>query len=202
MERIRRDLVDVPMVNRLLLESLWLLGAVLVAVQFVLIAIWSWRRSRAAARAVQIGFVAMPTLLILSALVTTSRERIITVCRDLARAVEADDIRTIEGHLSGDFNVDGLDRPAFVEHVEQVLRRFGVYDPRLTRFDVTFPDKGTGVAIFNASCRIESVEMSYGWVPSRWRLTLARVGDAWLVTQIESIPIPPLHLRDLEDVPR
>jgi len=198
----RRRTVEPFVITRLLFESLWMLAAALAAVQFTLIAIWSWLRSRTAARAVCIGFAAIPTLLILSAVVVTSRERIIMVCHDLAKAVEADDVSAIRRHLSADFEADGLERSAFVEHVEGVLARFSVHYPELKRFKVTFPDKGVGIATFNVSCRVESAEMSYGWLPSRWRLTFGRFGDAWLVTNIKPIPIPPLHIHHLKDVPR
>jgi len=179
-----------------------MLAAVLVAAQFAVIVVWSWLRSRTAARAVCIGFAAIPTLLILSAVVVTSREHIITVCRNLAEAVELNDVPAIEQPLSRDFEASGLERSAFVEQVEHVLTRFSVHDTELKRFEVTFPSKDVGIATLNASCRVESAEMSYGWLPSRWRLTFGRVGGTWLVTNIESIPIPPLHIRDLKNVPR
>ena len=60
-EQIRWNLVEVSVITRLLFESLWMLAAALAAVQFTLIAIWSWLRSRTAARAVCIGFAVIPT---------------------------------------------------------------------------------------------------------------------------------------------
>ena len=190
------------MISRVLLDSLWILAAVLVAVQLVLIAIWSRLRSRGAGRAVWIGFAAIPTLLILSAVVVTPRERIIIICHDLADAVEANNPAGIEAYLSGDFQAGGLDRLQFMDHAEATLERFSVYYPELRRFEVTFPRKDKTVATFNVFCRIESPEAMLGWLPTRWRLTFRYVGGAWKVTNIESIPIPPLHIDDLTDLPR
>ena len=78
-------------VYSLLLERLWLLGGALIALQFLLIAIWSWRRTPRAALAVRVGFVAAVALLVLSYFVQTPRERMESVCRQLADAIARED---------------------------------------------------------------------------------------------------------------
>ena len=54
------------MMSRVFLESLWLLAVVWFAVQFVLVAVWSWRRTATPARVVWGGFAALPLLIGLS----------------------------------------------------------------------------------------------------------------------------------------
>ena len=127
---------------RLLFESPWLLLVVLVAVQFGLIIVWSWRRSRLSARAVWTGFVAMPTLIALSLLVVTPRERVIGLCRDLASMVDAGDVAGIARHLAEDFDAAQMDRDAFLESVERSLTHYHVDDARLRRFEVEFSAEG------------------------------------------------------------
>ncbi len=200
--------LEAYVISRLLLESLWLLAVVLVAVQFALIVVWSWLRSRAAARAVWIGFAAIPALLILSTVVETPRERIIQVCRELADAVEtvtqrpAGDIGVIGQHLAGSFEANGLDRTEVLDRAKAVFERYTIHDPRLRNFEVTLPQQDMGTATFNASCRVESQEGYYGYLPTRWRLRFRLLGDTWKVTRAEPIPIPPLNLRGLDEVLR
>jgi hypothetical protein len=190
------------MIGRLLFERLWLLATVLVTVQFILIAIWSWLRTRGAARGVWIGFGAIPILLILSVVVVTPRERIVAICRELAEATESKAIGVIGHYLSRDFEAGRLDRESFLARAEATLQRYSVHYPELRRFTITFPREGVGVAEFSASGQIESPESMYGWLTTRWRLTFRRQGDDWRVERVETIPVPPLNVGRLEDLLR
>ncbi len=168
-----------------------------VAVQFVLIAIWSLRRSRPWARTVWVGLVVLPLLLTLSSVVVTARERIIAACEHLAASVEAGDLPAIEQMLADDFEVEGYDRDAFVERVEQTLTRYRVWDVNLRQFEVSFSRKDVGVVEFHATAHVRSPELVHDWFASRWRLTFHRKGDTWRLTGIRSIPTPPLNLGEL-----
>jgi hypothetical protein len=174
-----------------------MLAVAWVAAQFVLIAIWSWRRSRLWARTVWVGFVALPVLFTLSLVVVTPRERIIAACEHLAASVEAGDVSAIDQMLADDFEVEGLDRDAFIERVEQTLTRYRVRDISLRQFGVTFPRKDVGVVEFHATAHVRSPELVHDWLASRWRLTFRRNGDTWRLTGIKSVPAPPLNLGEL-----
>ncbi len=179
---------------RLLFESWWLLAAVWVAVQFILIALWSWRRNRLWARTVWVGFIALPLLLGTSALVVTDAERIIEACEYLAARVEAGDVSAIEHMLAEDFEAEGLDRDAITNRLERGLTRYRIWDVSLGRFEVTFPRWHEGVAEFHATARVRSAELVHDRLASKWRLTFRKRSDAWQLVGIESLPTPPLNL--------
>jgi len=187
------------MISTLLFENLWALAALLVAVETVLIVVWARRRTRASVRAAWVGFAMIPASLTLSILIETPRERVIAFCWELARAVDEGEVNSIAEHFADDFQTDGFDRSAFVDRLEQTLTRFRVDQPRLRDFEVAFPTDESAVVTLTATCRIRSIDAVFDHLPSRWRLTLRRDRDSWLVVKIESIPILPLNLRDLRD---
>lgn len=163
----------------------------------MLIAWWSWRRSPAAAKAVWIGFVCIPVLLILSSVVKTRRERIIEAVVDMARCVETEDVFGIERRLAPDFEAGPYDRAAFVARLEAAFQRANIYSPTVRGFEIEFPREDRALAVFQSGCRIEASVASLGWLPLRWRLTFERRQDDWLVNKIETVPVPPLHVRDI-----
>ena len=187
------------MILKLLFESPWLLLPVLVVIQSVLIAVWWWRRGRAWARIVWIGLGGIPALLLVSTLVVTPRERIAALCRDLAALVDEGDVAAIGRHLASDFEADGLDRSEFLDRAEHTLTRYHVDDARLGSIDVVFPRPKEGVAVFDAVCRIHSVDAYFDRLTSRWRVTYRRGGQLWLVTKIEPLPTPLSPIRDVRD---
>ena len=69
-------------------------------------------------------------------------------------------------------------------------------DEGLRAFNVEFPQPSQAVAVFRANCLVRAARM-YGQVPSRWRLTFRKQGDDWLITNIQSLPVPPLNVADL-----
>ncbi|MFH1111275.1 MAG: hypothetical protein V1790_19080 [Planctomycetota bacterium] len=187
------------MISTLLFENLWALAALLVAVEALFVVIWSRQRTPAWARAVCVGFAMIPACLTLSILIETPRERVIAFCWELAGAVDEGEVKSIAEHFADDFQTDGFDRSAFVERLEQTLTRFRVDQPRLRDFEVAFPTDESAVVTLTATCRVRSIDAVFDHLPSRWRLTLRRDRDSWLVAKIESIPIPPLNLRNVRD---
>lgn len=171
-----------------LLESLWFVAAAWVAAELLLIALWSWRRSRTWARAVWIGFAALPVLLAASSLVVTDRERIRAVCRDLADAVENSAPEVIERRLADDFESEGLDREAFIRRVRNALDRYKVWNVALHGLNVELLTDDAGKAEFRTTANVRGEGVVYEWFASRWRLGFARRGDGWLVTRVERLP--------------
>lgn len=184
----------------LLFERPWLLLVLLAALQFVLIAIWSRWPTRSCARAVWIGFAAMPSLIALSAVVVTQRERVIDLCRELASLVDLGDVDAVAPLLSEDFAAGELDREAFLRRAKEKLTRFDVNDPRLRGFEVNFGEPGHAVVVFHAVCRVRSPDAYINQFPSRWRMSLRSGGRTWKVTKLEALPTPfsPVrHMREL-----
>jgi len=183
----------------LLFENFWALAALLVAVETLLVVIWSQRRTLVWARAVWVGVGLIPACLTLSVVIETPRERVIAFCWELARAVDEGETSSIAVHFAEDFQAEGLDRAGFVQRLEQTLTRFRVDHPRLRNFEVTFPTVESAIVTLTTTCLVRSVDAVFGHLPSRWRLSLRRDGESWLVVKIESIPIPPLNLRYVRD---
>ena len=182
--------------------SPWFLLIVLLVVAFASIALWSRRRSRLWARLVWVSLAAVPVVPLVSYLVVTDRERIVSLCRDMAEAVEAGDMPAIRRKLASDFEARDLNGAEFIERLEQTLTLHHVIDPALRNFEVTFPVDNQGAVTFNATCRVQSAEGYFDRLPSRWRLTLRKTGHTWEVTTIETIPVPPLNARDLRELLR
>lgn len=167
-----------------------------VAMQFILICIWSARRDRTAARLVWSGFAAIALLQTAALLIDTPAERIVALCRAMAKAVDEGEITTLARHLHSDFTAGGLDKEEFVSAVSSALTRYRVDNPRLRRFAVEFPAEGEARATFNASSRVRTAR-SYGHIPSRWRAHFRDYQGTWQLTRLESLPVPPLHVADL-----
>ena len=144
----------------------------------------------------------MPLLITISISVVTPGEQIITICRELAHAVEQADVAGMDRRLDDDFEAVDLNRGAFVDRVERTLTRWHVQDARLYRFSVTFPQPERGVVEFNTSCFIDALDVTHQRLLSRWRVTFKQSGRAWLVTRIEVVPTPLSPIRDLRDVLR
>lgn len=164
--------------------GLWRPAIAWVGVQFVLIALWSWRRSGRCARAVWGGFAVLPLLLVVSSLLVTDRERIILLCEQLAEDVEAHDVAAIDRRLAEDFRIDGHDRTEFLDRLEGTLSRYRVWDVKLRSFQVSFPRPDVATATFHATARVRSEDLLYEWIAASWKLTFVRRGESWLVTGI------------------
>ncbi len=145
------------------------------------------------------GFLALPVLLSVSHLVETQREQIEGSCRQLAKALERADVDEIERSLSEDLRARGLSKDELLTKLESRLEEFQVSDATLHSFDVTVADDGIAEASFRAMCRVQNQNLTRQWVPSRWRFMLRRSGNRWLVTRIESLPIPAMGAGNIRD---
>jgi hypothetical protein len=182
-----------------LFERPWRLAVSWVGLQFLLICLWSWQRTPRIRHAVLFGFAVFPVLLAASILVVTDRERVITLCRELALEVERGDAFAIEQHLADDFLAGDLDRDRFADRLQTALERYRVDYPRLRRFDVSFPSETTAIAEFEATARVRSPNTFYGQMLSKWRISFRRHHKDWLITSLEAIPTPLSPIRDLRD---
>jgi len=185
------------MIPRLLFEGPVRLAIVLVVAVFLLIVIWSRVRSRATGRMVGAGIAAIPLLLAVNHLVVTPREALIELCGKLAGLVDEGQGSAVAAYLSDDFEAGGLDRDAFIDRLEDRLKRFRVDDPRLSGFDVSLPTPNDGLAEFDVACSIRSVDAFLDRVLTRWKLTFRRRGDRWRVVRIDAVPTPFSPFRDL-----
>ncbi len=191
--------LSVNPISKLLFENAILLLVLLVAVQFVMIVIWSRRRTQVWARAVLIGFMLVVVLPLLSVMVVTPPERVIGLCRDLAKMVDRGDVAAIAPHLSNDFVAGDLGKDDFLVRVEQQLSQYRVDDPSLRRFETTFPSRVQAEVVFDASCTVRSVDDFINRLPSRWRVRMIAQDGRWLLTEVEALPTPLSPIRDLRD---
>lgn len=183
------------MLTNLFFESLPKLLGLLVAVNFLLICLWSWRRSDVTRQAVWIGLAALPVLLVVSHFVVTSRERIVIFCERMADAVEEGDVSFVIRHMDADFRLDEMDRDAISDRLTATLSRVRVTDIRLSAFDVTLAGERGAVATFRSTCHVRAEEVPYEWLPLAWKLTLRTDSDSWLIERIDSVPVPPLNIK-------
>jgi hypothetical protein len=117
-------------------------------------------------------------------------------------------MNTIRAAVAREFGAAGLGREEFLSRVELTLTRIQIDHPRLSGFNVETSESGVGArkdsrtsvatVQFRATCRIRSEEVALEGLPTRWRVSFRRDGH-WLITSIESIPVPPLNLRTLDD---
>lgn len=184
------------MIARFLFERPWVLLAVWVGVELVLVGSWSFSRRRGAAQAAWCAFGALPILLILSTIVVTPTERIITLCEQLAASVDQGDIAAIAQAFDDEFEACGYDRTAFLERAERTLTRYRIDHARLRNFAVMVSAGDRATVEFNASGLVRSAEVGAQHLSSRWRLTLRARNNLWVLTKIESLPTPPLNVGD------
>ena len=185
----------------LLFERAWILLLLLLASAFVMVQVWARRRSRAAATRVWIVLASAVVLPLLSVLVQTPRERIIDVCRALARSADAGDVPGLAVHFAMDFQASNLDRETLLARIEQSLLKYRVDAVELRGFEVTVRGEGAA-AEFRAACNVRSSEAFLDRVLSRWRLTFRRRDRQWMVTSIEALPMPRSPIHGLEAVLR
>ena len=186
------------MIYRLLFEQPILLTFVCVAVLFLMICVWSRWRTRWAGWGVGLALAAAPILLLISITVVTPAETIIALCRQLARDVDEGNVPAIAVSIAEDFQADGLDKERFVQQLAHALTRSRVDHPRLSGFDIQV-GSAAAVATFRASCRIRTRATTIRALPTRWRLNLRLREGTWHITRVESLPTPPLNVRNLSD---
>jgi hypothetical protein len=183
----------------LLFEKVWRLILLLAVVVLASFVVWSRKRTRTWARIVWCGLAAIPVLGMLSVLVSTPRERIIGLCRELAVLVDVGDVQSIGAYLADDFTAAGLDREEFLARVEQRITHDHVDHARLRRFDVGFSRNDQALVVFDAVCSIRSADAYRDHVLSRWRLTFKGRNGVWRVSKIEALPAPFSPIRNVKD---
>jgi len=186
-------------ISGLLFENAIVLLVALIAIQFVIVAIWSRMRTRFWARTVWAGFALVVALPLLSTFVVTSRERVIGLCRELAELVDRGNVNAIAPHLAEDFHVGGMGKSEFLERAEQQLTRYRVDHPSLRHFETFFPNKGEVEAVFDATCTVRSVDRFVDRLPSRWRVRMVKGEGRWRLVEVEVLPTPFSPIRDLSD---
>ncbi|UCG17063.1 MAG: hypothetical protein JSV19_03335, partial [Phycisphaerales bacterium] len=162
-------------VTALLFEEPLYLAPLLVVVQFVLVRRWVQRRTVRSRRAVLIGFVVIPLLLVVQAVVETDRERIISLCRELAIAAEDGDLAAIGAHVADGFQTEGIDRDGFLSLTTRALAAVHPEDARLTGFGVAFTDGRRATVRFRAAVRIYHADVMGSRRLSKWELHFERV---------------------------
>ncbi len=189
------------LLTHIILESRVLLLLAWAPLQIAAIAFWSWQRTDIARRVVWSGFAALPVLMVVSTLVVTQREEVITLCRRLARAVEQADVATIAQHIAPDFSAAGYDRDSFLDRLDQRLHQVRVQRPRLSSFDV-IPADGATIVTFTAAAGVRAPDMPHQYLLTRWRIHLRRTPDAWRITRLEPLPTATFPIRDLRQFVR
>ena len=188
------------MITSFLFESVWRLIIALVVVQFLLIGLWSCRRSERTKHAVWAGFAGLVLLPALSIVIETAAESVERRITDLVAAVEQKDFDVIARSLAPELEAEGLSRDGLIERLQARLQNYRVTDARVHSMDVTFAADGTATAEFSAIARIRGPDLMYEWLPTRWRLQLRRAGDDWLVSRIQRLPHPGVNLNNLRDL--
>jgi hypothetical protein len=165
-------------------------------VQFILLTVWSRRRTELSRKVMLVGLVVFPLLVLIQALVVTDRERLTSVCESLARAVRDADVDAFDDHLVDGFRFDGevlgrsLDRATTRERLEHTLTRYRIEDPRLSHFEIEI-DGVRATVRFTARCRVVSAERIQPSLSTSWELTFHKTADRWLVTSARNIDLRP-----------
>jgi hypothetical protein len=188
--------------SALLFENFWLSLGVLIVAQFGLVAWWSWSRTPAARRGVWLGFAAMPVLLAVSVLVVTPRESIQQFCRELARAVESQDLESVRRFLADDFETGDLNAEEFVQVLAQMLKRYRIDRTDVAVVELERVSSNDWQAEVRAATDVYSADGFLSRVPTRWRIVLRSGPDQWTLAALTPVPVPPLYLRHIGDVLR
>jgi hypothetical protein len=188
------------MISRILFESPFLWVVVWFPCQVVLLVIWSRRRSRVTARAVWVWIALLPVMLLLQKMVTTQREEIKRLCREMAAYAENGDVPAIGRCLAPEFEAADLDVDQFLERLENRLTQYSVERPRLTGFDVSIDHANRGTAVFMGSAFVRGAETYGTQLTARFRLIFRKSDDRWLLVEIEVLPSPLSPFDDLRQL--
>jgi len=188
----------------LLFERPVALSIVLLATLLVMSVIWSRRRTRGSRNTLLACLAAAPMLLVLQAVVRTDRERIIALCDDVAAAVELGDVNAFAAHIADDFLAGAgthapVTRDDLLAGFNDAVTRYHPEDIRLGQLEVTVDGDAATVELV-ATARVSISGSTLARVPSRWRLRLARRGDAWLIVEVEPVQTSTWPIRNLRDL--
>lgn len=166
-------------------------------VQIVITILWWFTRSRQSFNAFWISITSIVLLESLSILVVTPREQIQRLCSELVNLIQDQDSEGFVEHIDHSFEASGYDRDRFVDRVKPAIERILLSDIQLKRLEVQLPEENKGVAEFDVDCVVQTAEMPYRPILSRWRLTLIRREDQWKVVHIKALPRPLSPIRSL-----
>ncbi len=128
--------------------------------------------------------------------IVTPQERIIAICRDLARFVDEGNVTEIGRRLALDFTTNGMNREEFLDRLDAALTRSHLDQVWLRNINVEMENDARAVVSIGVTCNVRTPEGFVASLPSRWRLRFSKPGEQWLLKEVESIPIPPLHLKN------
>ena len=168
-----------------------------IIVQIVIAITWWITRSRKSLNAFWISMASIVLLESLSILVVTPREQIQQLCSELVNLIQVQDSDCFVDHIDHSFEASGYDRDRFVDRVKPAIERIQLSDIQLKRLEVQLPEENKGVAEFDVDCVIQTAEMPYRPILSRWRLTLIRKNDQWKIVHIKALPRPLSPIRSL-----
>jgi len=188
------------MITHILFESSVYLIAIWSIVEMALVTVWRALRSCRSRWAVWIGVAALPVLLVVQHWVVTERERVIDLCVEMGGKVEQCDVDGIGEHLAPEFESAGLNHTGMLAALRDRLVRYHAEEVRLVHFGTDFSDPDRPTITFDASCRVTTRDQILDRLRTRWRLTLSRVGDAWMVSRIELLPSPGSPFSNLGDL--
>lgn len=184
----------------LLFERPAYLIPVVVLAELVLLLLWQRWRTPPARQAVRLGLILFPLMIAVQSLVTTDRERIVLVCRQLASAVEDADTDRLADYLSDDIIAQSaqgtaLNKTALLARLSEMLNKYHVEELRLRDIDVEF-DESTVQVRFRAICRVVAQSSIYPRIVTSWLLHLDSSEQGWRVTRIQQLRSP-VHGLDL-----
>lgn len=130
-------------------------------------------------------------------LVVTPREQIDAVCRELARHVDNGDVQAIGRLISRDFSSEEMSKDEFLSRISAILTDVRVDQAQVRDLEIGMDSKTLAVVTLAASCHVRTADGFASSVPTRWRIRFAKAEESWLVTGIESIPVPPFYLRSV-----
>lgn len=159
----------------LFLESTGALAAVLGTVLFGLLVYW---RRGGSSRPLLVGLAVAGVLLLVQALVATPRERAARMLHAIERELVRGRSDALAAALTADFDMDGLDRAAFLDAVRTVLQEINIRTLDRTRMVVTATERDRFVVEANYLAIVEA-GMYSGPTRSRWSLTFARGPSGW-----------------------
>jgi hypothetical protein len=178
------------LVRNVLLESPLKLMATIIMVEAALATVWWFRPGRVESWVVVGGLVVGAVLLVVQHVVVTDREQIEQILRDLALAVDCEEVDTVLAAMDDRCDVDGMDKRQLAERLRSAFEHSDIDEVKILESDVTV-EGDTAKVFIRVHCRVRSPEVPYDYHLSAWDLRFVRRGNRWLISQVK-------HSRDRE----
>ncbi|MFN0196478.1 MAG: hypothetical protein ACKVT0_07015, partial [Planctomycetaceae bacterium] len=107
------------------------------------------------------------------------------------------DVPSIGRILSPEFESEAMTKDEFLVRATVILSDVRIDQARIHSTEVVIDSNKQAVATIGATCQVRTADGFASSVPTRWRVRFAPSNETWLVTGIESIPVPPFHLRSI-----